>query len=156
MAISKIGSDALAAGAPSRSQLPAGTVLQVVNATYATETSTTSATFVTTNLTASITPTSATSKILVLTTGSGVAAANGGTIFTIYRNSTNLSAQGFCIIGNPSSTTGTTGTFAINYLDSPATTSATSYTLYFESQAGTSKVHWNNQPSSITLMEIAA
>ena len=42
-----------------------GKVLQVVNATYSTYTSTSSSTFADTGLTATITPTSATSKILV-------------------------------------------------------------------------------------------
>ncbi len=43
----------------------AGTVLQVVNATYSTQLSTTSTSYVDTGLSASITPTSATSKILI-------------------------------------------------------------------------------------------
>jgi hypothetical protein len=77
MAISTIGTDGLASsavtsaklasGAPSRAQLPAGTVLQVVQ-TVKTDfwsTSSTSAVDIT-GLSVSITPTSATSKILIL------------------------------------------------------------------------------------------
>ena len=56
------GVSAVQAGAVTTSDLPAGTVLQVVNATYATQVTIASTSFSATGLTASITPTSATSK----------------------------------------------------------------------------------------------
>jgi len=72
MPLSKIDSDSLNTGVPTRAQLPAGSVLQVVNATYATSTSNNTGTYADTGLTASITPTSASSKILVLANQNGV------------------------------------------------------------------------------------
>ena len=48
------------------SQMPTGSVLQVVNATFTTASSTTSTSFQQSNLVASITPTSSSSKILIL------------------------------------------------------------------------------------------
>ena len=48
-----------------KSTLPTGSVLQVVNATYSTESAISSSTFADTGLTANITPSSSTSKILV-------------------------------------------------------------------------------------------
>ena len=41
------------------------------------------------------------------------------------------------------------------YLDSPATTSATTYTLYFSANNGTALISGSSSISSITLMEIA-
>ena len=47
-------------------QMPAGHIVQTVQSTYATQTSSTSSSFVATGLTASITPSSTANKILIL------------------------------------------------------------------------------------------
>lgn len=174
MAISTIGTDALAAsavtttklasGVPSRSQLPAGTVLQVVSATYSTEVSTTSSSFVTTGLTASITPTSATSKIFVIAnTASRQNTYYGQSMFALFRGTAtglNLSGSTVGMQQNYSYGSSTTGNstigICVSYLDSPATTSATSYTLGFRVDGGTGYAQQQNSMGSITLMEIAA
>jgi len=138
-----------------------GSVLQVVQGTLATASSTTGTTYVTTNLTASITPTSSTSKILVM---ASFEVANGITHWayqTIYRNNTtNISTTGS---GNPSGTyssaaTDFHGICNITILDSPATTSSTSYTLYQKSNTvgQAVQVMTDSMPAYITLMEIAA
>jgi hypothetical protein len=136
----------------------AGTVLQVVSSTSSSVTQTSSTSFVSGNLSVSITPTSATSKILVIvsTQVDNEAAARQGNI-TIYRNAVNLGN------GNAgmSQFYGETGRVqfpaCITYLDSPSTTSATTYGLYFRA-SGSYIVSINAQPStvSITAMEIAA
>ena len=137
-------------------------VLQVVSAQNSIATSTTSTSFVTTNVTASITPLFSTSKILVLVFGGGNdnGSSSGNYInTTIYRNSTN--------IGNAS--TGFNQTYgsssrvivpcAMQAYDSPATTSSTTYdTVFANGQAsGTTYVQYSNgnDVSTITLMEIA-
>ncbi len=134
----------------------AGTVLQVVRATYNTTTSTTSTSFVTSNLSASITPISSTNKVLVFLL-STVATANGSTSIpvTLYRNATNV-AGGTTPITDLV-TSGNNWAMNFNYLDSPATTSATTYTFYFRSGNG-SLVYTNiaGYTSSLILMEIAA
>ena len=131
-------------------------VLQVVQATYNTTTSTTSTSFVTSNLSASITPTSSTSKVLVFLS-STVATANGSTSIpvTLYRGGTNV-AGGTTPITDLV-TSGNNWSMNFNYLDSPATTSATTYTFYFRSGNG-SLVYTNltGYISSLILMEIAA
>ena len=66
MAISTIQNASLASGVPSAAKLPAGSVLQVVSAMQTTSFSTTSGTFTDIGLSASITPTSATSKIFII------------------------------------------------------------------------------------------
>jgi hypothetical protein len=135
-----------------------GKVLQVVNATLSTSQSTTSSTFVTTNLTASITPLFNTSKILILISGSWYwSTGSGAAFFTIYRNSTNLeitSTRGFAEYNIPTASSGYA--VSMSYLDSPATTSSTSYTAYFRSNASNPVVFCVDGSSAvITLMEIA-
>ena len=133
-------------------------VLQVVNATLSTSQSTTSATYVTTNLTASITPLFSTSKILMIVSGSWYwSTGSGGCYFTMFRNSTNLeitSTRGLAEYNIPTAASG--GAVSMSFLDSPTTTSATTYSAYFRSN-GTNPVVFCVDGSSavITLMEIA-
>lgn len=152
------GIDKVATGAVTKDKLPAGTVLQVVSATTASQVSTSSTSLVTSGLTATITPTSATSKIYVVLSTPAITAANNNAYFTIYRNSTNV-LGGTATMGsivNSSTVYGMGAQAALAYLDSPATTSATTYTLYFYSTGGTAICQLNGQAGSITLMEIAA
>jgi len=138
---------------------PAGTVLQVVQGTTINQFSTTSTTFVSTNLGASITPTSATSKILVCVYGSLRATqANYGAGLTILRNGTNIcGAQGFgnWFMGASNYLMGA----SIGYLDSPSTASSVSYALAIKSESAsyTSLSPANNGDTmTMILMEIAA
>ena len=149
-------------GTIAASRLPTGSVIQVVNGTRATYTTTSTNVFVTTGLTASITPSSTSSKILVFANVVGLSKTNNAScMLRLYRNAASI--VGF---ENYGAMTGTTtfnsiGTCAVNYLDSPATTSATSYTVYFASVANNASVavmDWSTSnadaTSTITLMEI--
>ena len=144
-------------GTIAASVLPAGSVLQVVSANTTTSSSTTSATFVASVITASITPRSTSSKIYVnISVQSDTQASNQVAIMTIYRGATNL-ASGLTnnSLGYVWSTTSRLfSTSSLQYLDSPATTSSTTYTLYFLSNSGGSVVISNGSASVITLMEI--
>jgi len=136
----------------STTQASAGVVLQVVNATYSTQVSTASTTPVTTNLTASITPKFFTSKILVIVTASGYANTAGvGSLYTIYRNSTNLNS----VVRIANGGNNINAPIPVSALDSPATTSATSYSLYMYTNSATAYINTDGTSSSITLMEIA-
>ena len=140
-----------------------GNVLQVVQANYTTQTSTTSGSFQPSGLTATITPSSASNKIMVFVSGGDVATstASTGVAHAIYRGtSTQLnqySNQGPVYTGNAGNTWIGTGPSA-NYLDSPATTSAVTYNVYFKPQSGgaTATVQRDGTTASMTLMEIAA
>ena len=135
----------------------AGNVLQVVQGTYSTITSTSSASYVTTNLTASITPTSTSNKILITAYGVFETVLSGRqAAFTIYRGDTNLAAEGFAQVYS-SAGGNVQGIAAMSYLDSPATTSSTAYTIYFASTAGAGAVtiFSNSFTGTIVLMEIA-
>jgi hypothetical protein len=138
----------------------AGTVLQVVNATTTTVVTRTTTGLVDTTLTATITPSASTSKVLVLIHQNGIRKQGANTYmeFPLLRGASILAyfayAQGY---------TGTTidlqsGTISVCYLDSPATTSATTYKTQFNNApgGGTCSVQVNNDVSTITLMEIAA
>jgi hypothetical protein len=96
---------------------------------------------------ATITPTSATSKILVLVSGSVY--VFGGTsptigVTTVYRGSTNLSGSGTAKFMTETgySSTGDTGAVHMSFLDSPASTSALTYRVYAGVTGGGS-VEWN-------------
>ena len=75
-----------------KAALPTGSVLQVVNATYSTLTSSSSGSYSDTGLTASITPTSSTSKILVIVSQSclNCGSATNGINIKLVRGSTDL------------------------------------------------------------------
>ena len=137
--------------------LPVGSVLQVVNATFtnATQVTTSSTSPISTALTLSITPKFASSKILVMANTQIVNQATG--VYAgigIYRNgSTSLGFNSY--VYGASSVTWTPAT-NISY-DSPATTSATTYTVYFLTSGGSASIFWGSGgTSTITAMEIAA
>jgi hypothetical protein len=141
----------------------AGSVLQVVNATYATETGSSSSTFIDTGLTATITPTSSTSKILVLVSQNGCGKQTNDTALRLklLRGATDILY--FSDIAGRTNNTGANyvGSISASYLDSPATTSATTYKTQFSSLSGNSLVIVQGMQSTvasstITLMEIAA
>jgi hypothetical protein len=141
--------------------MPTGSVLQVVNVIYSTDTSTTSTSFVDTGLTASITPKFSTSKILVNATVNGVGKSGSTQIaFKLLRGSTslfNFESSATYTAANDNNFTGSSG---VQYLDSPATTSSTSYKVQFRSVGGATIYAQGNgagdgSTSSITLMEIA-
>jgi len=140
----------------------AGNVLQVVQGTTSTSSSTTSTSYQQSLLTASITPTSATSKIFVLFTTTVVQTTQGnGVAATIYRdNATNLGGgteSALSMFENQYPGGYVWVPSAGNVLDTPSTTSTTSYTLYYKAvTGGTVVVNWAANKATITLMEIAA
>jgi hypothetical protein len=145
-----------------KAALPTGSVLQVVQATYASQVST-SAGPVDTGLSASITPTSATSKILVLVVQNFYLYSGGndkGVIFDLFRGATKILAgnnQSVYIQGTSADPELITN-WCTNYLDSPATTSSTTYKIQMtiSGSGGTIAANWSGNYSTLTLMEIAA
>jgi hypothetical protein len=140
-----------------------GVVLQVVQGTYATEVSVSNSTFVDSGLTATITPKFATSKILALVTmhceidGS----TNTGGNLKLLRGSTTIwNGTSAGTMYNYASSGGNlqhSEMIAINYLDSPATTSATTYKTQGNLSVGSTFImQWQSLVSTLTLMEIAA
>ena len=132
--------------------IPTGKVLQVVTDVFSTETSTTSTSYVAVSgFAATITPSSTSSKILVLCSASSYINTSDAYLGTIYRGGTDLGT-----FGRLFSTAGGLGGFiSFNYLDSPSTLSATTYTYYHRVGSGTGYVSVNNYKSNLTLMEIS-
>jgi hypothetical protein len=123
-----------------RGTLPTGSVLQVVYNSTISNLSTTSTSFVTSTFAVTITPSSSSSKIFLLVAGGG--GYNGGignSIWsTIYRGATNLGDANYGFERIYAGSSAMMAPHSMSYLDSPATTSATTYTCYFRSATGTS------------------
>ena len=131
-----------------------GGVLQVVQGTYAVQSSTSSSTASSTGITASITPSTTSSKILILATvGASYVTSGSQGVFYIYRGGSQLGGTA-CQLYGAASAVETNNSF--EYLDSPATTSSTTYTIYLASNTGTIYSCVNGTTSTITLLEIAA
>ena len=141
-------------------QASAGSVLQVVNATYSTGASTTSASFVDSGMSATITPKFSTSKIFALVNiaRSDSAAADRDMYLTIYRNLTNIGGGSAVALAYSNVVSSRfLLPISMSVLDSPATTSATTYKVYFLTTSGASvSINSSTVNSTITLMEIAA
>jgi hypothetical protein len=147
--------------------LPTGSVLQVLQTATAATIQTSSTSFVTTGFAQSITPTSATSKIMICINGGGaymLTSAQTTMRVTIYRGSTDLSA-GYGVTNNGMMRFSTVGgqwmlcPYSMMWLDSPATTSSTTYTVYFRNADAAATVDFSNTDRGVvtlTLMEIAA
>ena len=138
-----------------------GKVLQVVQGTtYSTQVNNSTSTDADTNVTATITPSSASSKILCLVTIGGTLknSANAGNylLLKLKRGATTIfSSDGH--LYNPVAQSIASG-FAMTYLDSPSTTSATTYKVTFNNPNNTAFVSCNafNTDSNIQLLEIGA
>ena len=135
----------------------AGQVIQVLSATDSTTRTTGSTSFVTgsNTLSVTITPSSASNKILILVSSSVYGTDTADAYYTIYRGSTNLgTADGFAATFSGGGTLYVP--LCMNYLDSPATTSATTYQVYMRtsSAAGGGTLNGETTKGTITCLEI--
>jgi hypothetical protein len=136
-------------------------ILQIVSGSTGTETSNSTTTYADTTLTATITPQSETSQILVYVSHPNNFKSNGnsgnGMALRILRGVTSIyEFNRYLGLTN----TATELYFSANaiYLDSPATTSATTYKTQFKNEVGASlvRVQAGVVSSQIILMEIGA
>jgi hypothetical protein len=134
-------------------------VLQVVSATNATQTAANNSTnFVDTGLTATITPQSATSKILVLVSQNGVLKENNTSVaLRLLRGATSISTFA-ASLGRTDSAAINVVASSASFMDSPATTSATTYKTQFASVGNIAQVfcQFGSAMSTIVLLEISA
>jgi hypothetical protein len=144
-----------------------GKVLQVVSATTTTATTIATTTFTDTTITATITPTSATSRIMVLVQGQVYADRAASQCFysaRLLRDATTIHNIEPAGSYNFSGATNATiqNLFPINWVDSPATTSAITYKVQGKVQSTSSgaTTTWQNSggnaTSTIILLEIGA
>ena len=159
------------------SGLTTGKIIQIVSATSTTSQSTTSYSWSDTNLSASITPSSSSNKIYISVqhpfrmhrsgeydTHAGIQLLRGSTVIQETRERSN-GGKSEMIMGVATSASSAyhAGHHIIQFLDSPSTTSSTTYKTQYAVDHGTTL--YLNQPESdssktpmavMTLMEIAA
>ena len=140
----------------------AGTIVQVVQSVYGTRTAVTSTTLTDIGLGASITPTSSSNKILMWVSipiefsGSGV----HGLDIHLYRGGSSIVM--FADDDYYQISVNQRFTYNYHYMDSPATTSSTTYEIYvreiFSGRTSNFNSHTtgNNNSSIMTLMEVVA
>ena len=137
-----------------------GKVLQVVSVTYSTNVTNSTGTYTDTGLSASITPSASTSKILVLVAQNGCYRdGQTGIGLKLLRGSTDIMQFGqYAGYNAGSSGRGVVSGIATTYLDSPATTSSTTYKTQLANpeSSGSVGVQGYSCISSITLLEIGA
>jgi hypothetical protein len=174
MAISKIQDAGVSlTGTVASARLPAGSVLQVVSTTKTDTFSTPSVSFVDiTGLSVSITPTSTSSKILIIFSLPASSSSSAAWYCNLVRNSTNIvvgDAAGSRVQTTVSSYSApATQSFPMSfqYRDSPSATSATTYKLQLRAQStftayvnrtttDTDNSVYQRTTSTITVMEIA-
>ena len=147
-----------------------GKVLQVVSSTTTTQTTIASTSLTDTGITATITPSAVSSKVLVLVSASsfvtrssseaaaGAELLRSSTVIADYNLAQSIewhevfsqsSAEIYSLVSN-----------SIVYLDSPSTTSATTYKVQARAattaNSGQVRFQYNGAPSTITLLEIGA
>jgi hypothetical protein len=148
-------------------QIP-GHVIQVLQFVYPTYQGVTASSYAATGITKAITPASSSSKILVnMTVTAGNSGSNAGeNAFALYRSiggGTASSIETFeraVFAYDPGGASiHIDASIALSFLDSPNTTSATTYTLYARTNTGTLRINDHQSSgygqSTITLMEIA-
>lgn len=139
-----------------------GTIVQIVSAHSNTEVTTTSGTYQSTNTAASITPKANTHKVMVIATGtfedSNISTCDA--YASIFNGTTDLN-PGTSGVGLVVMSGGTAvdivAPICITVLDSPASTSSTTYTVKIRVGAGSGTIKWGHAGTqNITLYEIAA
>ena len=153
-----------AGGTPTASSLGiggVGKIGQVVSSTQSSNQSTTSTSYVTSNHSVTITPSSTSSKILVSVLGGGtyLFGTNYALYATIYRGGSNIGVggdSGFYRLFKSASGE-LIAPMSMYVLDSPSTTSATTYTAYYRSENGTTAYYNLGQVGvTMTAMEVLA
>ena len=146
-------------------KLGTGAVLQVIQGTTTTSTIISSTAYVDTTLTASITPTSASNKILIITSQSSLIVHGANTVVEgfaqLLRTSTSLMIKNGELNSGVGANAFTVENFETGfvYLDSPNTTSSITYKTQGKvsttANSGQIRFQSSNQLSTIILIEIA-
>ena len=144
------------------STFPIGKIGQVVQATTTTEVSNTTTSYADTGLTASITPTATSSKILVTVHQNGARSQSDQNNNSIYlkllRGSTDISQIFVYSLYTGSGIDLYGASLSTSFLDTPSTTSATTYKTQFKNFVSSGHVRLQDTAamSTITLMEVLA
>jgi len=137
-----------------------GKILQVVSSGVIDQTYSSNATSYTavTSHSLAITPSSTSSKVFMMFSFNARSTGTANTTYTLYRGSTNLNTNGFTILHDDNGSADTEVQCTLTFLDSPSTTSATTYALYGKSAGSgdSARVNTKGSDSVITLFEVGA
>jgi hypothetical protein len=138
-----------------------GKFVQLISATHSTEASTTGSTYVTTGITANITPLYNTSNILIIVSNplQGNTNVSGTRVgLRLLRGGTTLVTNAKALYADYSVNSGDGGLTTQMFLDSPATTSSTTYVQHFANNTGaggtTAFSCIGNETASMILIEV--
>ena len=134
------------------SNLPSGSVLQVQNTYNSSNSFSTSATsYSDCGLSVNITPTSSSNKILILGNITGGIRTDNHLVLQILRDATQIEYMLYAFYTQSAGVSG--NGIALNFYDTPSTTSQVTYKIQFASRDSGETVDVRD-PSSITVMEI--
>ena len=161
MAIIKPNNNTISAITALPAAIPTGKVLQVVTAASNTSSQATSSTsYVSAGSAATITPSSSSNKIFAIATfDSDQSTTNTVHHITLFRGATNIGFGAETSLVRVHDVTAGRYLFrqTMQVLDSPSTTSATTYTIYHKIiQGSDSRIRNDLIPAQITLMEVSA
>ena len=171
MAIIKPNNNTISAITALPAAIPTGKVLQVAQSSLNSEISTTSASYVTSGLSATLTPSSSSNKILILLNGGRISYGDNGAAnrmaVTFYSSIGGATAADI-LSSNPAANmsifhggAGYTWQHSSSFLYSPSTTSSVAITPYFKALDDEGTPYFNHTSASttarvtLTLMEIA-
>jgi len=150
----------VAGGVPSWAtpSTPTSKVVQIVNATYSTQVNISAGVTADTGLSATITPTSSSNKVLVFFSQTAGTNASGYVNALYLKRGSTTIGNSFCgeFLYNNGPTYFVPGGLSGSYLDSPATTSATTYKTTAAVSGGGGAVGWQwyGGQATMTLMEV--
>lgn len=133
---------------------------QIVSATYATATSSSVTTYADSGLTATITPSSTSSRILVVVIHAPQAKSNGNALNAVntqlLRGATIIDGPHVGMVSANQLISASSAGDVYFYIDSPATVAATTYKTQFANNvaAASVTVHFNNNTSRMFLIEL--
>ena len=157
MALTKINNNTLSAVTTLPAAIATGRVLQVVSATYSTQVANTTGGFIDTGLSVAITPSSSSSKVYIALSQQSIynTAENEGVTCKLLRGSTDICT--FVLYSSYGAVPDFNGE-SCNFLDTPSTTSATTYKVQFAPTTGSAQVRAqaNGSTSTIMALEIQA
>ena len=162
MSIIKPNNNTISAITALPAAISTGKVLQVVNATNSTQITMSTGSYTwTDNISLAITPSSTSSKILIVGAQNLAAGINDRYMNgTFFRDSTNLGHYQFGISGGSLTVNGTfiSANWGASYLDSPSSSSEITYYMKGAAQSvsgGSMFINVNGSHANLTLMEIA-
>ena len=168
MAIIKPNNNTISAITALPAAITTGKILQVVQATHSTTVAQTASSYATSGLSAAITPSSSSNKVLVLTSsaietfGDGSQSSGRRGLVGLFRGTVSDTKLqeiyvGLNMISADSSTNDTSyNMVTFSHLDSPSTTSAQTYTVGISGDGATDvRAQHDSDMSTITLLEIA-